>query len=63
MVKLLQKYPYVNLLLYIYSLRKLLNNQERTMISYAILIYSGMFHKFLNVSTYFLNLLKASIAM
>ena len=33
------------------------------MISYAIFIYSGMFHKFLNVSTYFQNLLKASIGM
>ena len=36
---------------YIYSLRKLRNNQERTMISYAIFIYSGMFNKLLNVST------------
>ena len=33
------------------------------MIYYAIFIYSGMFHKFLNVSTYFQNLLKASIGM
>ena len=38
---------------YMYSLRKLWINQERTMISYAVFIYSGMFHKFLNVSTYF----------
>ena len=30
------------------------------MISYAILINSGMFHKFLNVSTSFQNLLKVS---
>ena len=33
------------------------------MISYTIFIYSGMFHKFLNVSTYFQNLLKTSIGM
>ena len=33
--KLLQRCPYENLLLYIYSLRKLGNNQETTMISYA----------------------------
>ena len=33
------------------------------MISYAIFIYSEMFHKFLNVSTDFQNLLKASIGI
>ena len=32
-------------------------------IAYAIFIYSGNFHKLLNDSTYFQNLLKASIAM
>ena len=48
---------------YIYSLSKLQNNQERTMISYDILIYSGNFHKLLNDSTYFQNLLKASIGI
>ena len=48
---------------YIYSLRKLQNNQERAMISYAILIYSENFHKPLNDSTNFQNLLKASIGM
>ena len=29
------------------------------MMSYAIFIYSEMFHTFLNVSTYFQNLLKS----
>ena len=48
---------------YIYSLRKLRNNQERAMISYAIFIYSENFHKPLNDSTKFQNLLKASIGM
>ena len=33
------------------------------MISYAIFIYSVNFHKLLNDSTYFQNLLKASIGM
>ena len=37
------------------------NNQVTTMISYAIFIYSGNFHKLLNDSTYFQNLLKTSI--
>ena len=31
----------------IYSLRKLQNNEKKPMISYAIFINSGMFHKFL----------------
>ena len=48
---------------YIYSLRKLWNNQEITMISYAIFKYFGNFHKLLNDSTYFQNLLKGSIGM
>ena len=52
---------------YIYSLRKLLNSQERTMISYAIFINrymgSGKFYILLEYSTNFQNLLKASIGM
>ena len=52
-----------NLVLYIYSLRKLRNNQERTMISYATFFYSGIFHKLLNDSTCFQNILKATIGM
>ena len=48
---------------YIYCLRKLQNNLVTTMISYAIFIYSGNFQKFLNDSTYFKKLLKASIGM
>ena len=52
---------------YIYSLRKLRNSQERTMISYAIFINqymgSGKFYILLEDSTNFQNLLKASIGM
>ena len=48
-----------NLLLYIYSLRKFLNNQETTMISYAKYKHSGNFQRFLNDSTYFQKILKA----
>ena len=48
---------------YIYPLRKFRNIQERTMISYAIFIYSGNFQRLLNDSTDFENLLKASIGM
>ena len=59
MVELFQRYPYENLL-FRYSLRKLQNNQESSMISYNMFIYSGTFHKLLNESTYFQNLLKAS---
>ena len=33
------------------------------MIQYALFIYSEMFHKFLDASTYFQNLVKASICM
>ena len=47
--------------------RKLQNNQERTMISYAKYkpktFYSGIFHKILNSSGWFQNLLKASFDM
>ena len=52
---------------YIYSLRKLRNNQERTMISYAIFknqyMGSGKFNILLDDSANFQNLLKASIGM
>ena len=52
---------------YIYSLRKLWNSQEKTMISYAIFINqymgSGKFYILLEDSTNFQNLLKASIGM
>ena len=52
---------------YIYSLRKLRNNQERTMISYAIFINqymgSGKFYILLDDSTNFQNILKTSIDM
>ena len=52
---------------YIYSLRKLRNSQERTMISYSIFINqymgSGKFYILLEDSTNFQNLLKASIGM
>ena len=44
---------------YIYSLRKLRSNQERTMISYAIFIYSGNFQRLLYDSTDFQKLLLA----
>ena len=52
---------------YIYSLRKLRNSQERTMILYAIFINqymgSGKFYILLEDSTNFQDLLKASIGM
>ena len=48
---------------YIYYLRTFQNNQVTTMISYVIFIYSGNFQRFLNNSTYFQKLLKASICM
>ena len=48
---------------YIYCLRTFQNNQVTTMTSYVIFIYSGNFQRFLNDSTYFQKLLKASIGM
>ena len=48
---------------YIYSLRTFQNNQVATMVSYVRFIYSGNFQRFLNDSTYFQKLLKASIGI
>ena len=48
---------------YIYCLRTFQNQQESTMISYVIYIYSVNFQRFLNDSTYFQKLFKASIGM
>ena len=48
---------------YIYCLRTFQNNQVTTMISYVKFIYSENFQRFLNESSYFQKLLKASIGM
>ena len=51
-----------NLLLYI-PFKKVLERSRKTIISYAIFIYSGKFYILLDDSTEFQNLLKASIGM